>query len=217
MLLAVDTATRMASIALHDGRQLCYEATWEAGRQHTVQLAARVATAMEELELEPTRLSGVAVTVGPGSFTGLRVGLALAKGLALGRGLPVVGILTLDVLAAAQGRERWPLVAVLQAGRGRVFAASYRWQQRWQRHQDPCLTTWESLAATVDRPMLFCGEIDREGERILRQREQAKLLSPAFCLRRAGFLAELGWERLRRGEADDPSTLVPFYGPAGER
>lgn len=113
MLLALDTATRMASLALHDGQRLCYEATWQADRQHTVQLAARLATALEELGLPPERLSGVAVTIGPGSFTGLRVGVALAKGLAMARSLPLLGVPTLDVVAVAQGRDQRPLVAVL--------------------------------------------------------------------------------------------------------
>jgi tRNA threonylcarbamoyladenosine biosynthesis protein TsaB len=215
MLLALDTATRMASLALHDGQRLCYEATWQADRQHTVQLAARLATALEELGLPPERLSGVAVTIGPGSFTGLRVGLALAKGLAMARNLPLLGVPTLDVVAVAQGRDQRPLVAVLQAGRGRIFAATYRWQDGWQRRQGPELTTWEELAAGLERPALLCGEIDQAAREVLRQANApVEIVLPALALRRAGFLAELGWQRLRHGQVDSPSTLVPLYGSA---
>jgi tRNA threonylcarbamoyladenosine biosynthesis protein TsaB len=109
MLLALDTATRFASFALHDGRAIRYEMSWEAGRQHTTQLMPRVVEALEELEVRPEALSAVAVALGPGSFTGLRVGMAIAKGLALARGIPIIGIPTLDILAAAQERRRAPL------------------------------------------------------------------------------------------------------------
>lgn len=212
MLLALDTATRFASMALHDGRVLRYEATWEAGRQHTTQLMPRLVAALEELQLRPDALSAVAVSLGPGSFTGLRVGLAIAKGLALARGIPLVGVPTLDILAAAQDRSRYPLLAVIQAGRGRLCAAHYRWHRGWQRREGPFLTTWEDLLAPITRPILLCGEIDERGFRLIEGLDKpVTVLSPAHCLRRAGFLAELAWERLHRGETDDPVTLAPLY------
>jgi len=212
MLVAIDTATRVASLALHDGSQIRYEATWEAGRRHTVQLASRLVAALENLGLAPGDLTGVAVALGPGSFTGLRVGMAIAKGLAMARNLPLVGVPTLDILAAAQGRDRRPLVVVLQAGRGRICAATYRWRQGWNRREEPRLTTWEALAEMVDRPTLFCGEVDERGREVLRGLgDLAAVLLPAHCLRRAGFLAELAWERIRQGRTDDPVTLAPIY------
>jgi tRNA threonylcarbamoyladenosine biosynthesis protein TsaB len=212
MLLAIDTATHTASLALHDGLRVRYEATWEAHRRHTVQLTARLAEALEDLGMTPEGLSGVAVMLGPGSFTGLRVGMAVAKGLTLARGMPLVGIPTLDVLAVAQGRSRQPLVAVLQAGRGRICAATYRWRKGWQRREGPVLTTWEGLAARVEKPTLFCGEVDERGAEVLGQLgDLAVTLPPAHCLRRAGFLAELAWGRIRRGQTDDPATLTPIY------
>lgn len=212
MLVTFDTATRVASLALHDGLRVHYEVTWEADRWHTVQLTSRLVAALQELGLGAEDLSGVGVTIGPGSFTGLRVGLAVGKGLALACGLPLVGVPTLDVLAAAQGRDRRPLVAVLLAGRGRICAATYRWRQGWQRREGPHLTTWKDLAAGVERPTLFCGELDERGAKALKRlKELAEVLAPALCLRRASFLAELAWDRIRHGEMDDPATLVPIY------
>lgn len=212
MLVAIDTATRVASLALHDGFKVRYEVTWEAGWRHTVHLMPRLVAALEDLDLGSESLSAVAVTLGPGSFTGLRVGLAAAKGLVLARGLPLVGVPTLDVVAAAQGRDRRPLVAVLQAGRRRICVATYRWRKGWQRREEPRLTTWETLAAGVEKPTLFCGEVDERGAKVLaRVGELATLLSPAHRLRRAGFLAELAWTRIRQGQTDDPVTLVPVY------
>jgi tRNA threonylcarbamoyladenosine biosynthesis protein TsaB len=212
MLAAIDTATRVASLALHDGSSVRHEMTWEAAWRHTVHLTARVVAALNDLGLEADALTGVAVTLGPGSFTGLRVGLATAKGLALANSLPLVGVPTLDVVAAAQGRDQRPLVAVLQAGRGRICVAQYRWQDGWRAENEPRLTTWELLVEQTQHPTLFCGEIDPKGERALGQLGRlSAVLPPASRLRRAGFLADIAWERIRIGQTDDPAALAPLY------
>jgi len=213
MLLAIDTATNCASLALHDGFRVRVEHTWDTPRRHTVELMPRVVAAFKQLNIATDHLSGVAVTRGPGSFTGLRVGLAVAKGLALTCRVPLVGIPTLDVVAAAQGQDDRPICAVLQAGRKRICAANYRWQHgAWHALEAPRLTTWSALAEKTTHPTLFCGEVDREGARVLSALGQlAELASAAARLRRAGFLAELAWQRLNRGETDDPATLTPVY------
>jgi len=213
MLVAIDTATDHASLALHDGFQVRAEHTWESPRRHTVELLPRLVAALDQLRLGAEHLSGIAVTRGPGSFTGLRVGMAVAKGLALARGLPLVGVPTLDVVAAAQGQDDRLLCAVLQAGRGRICIAIYRWQDgEWQVHKEPRLTTWPALAEEMTSPTLFCGEIDLAGAETLASLGKLAVPVPAAArLRRAGFLAELAWRRLNRGEADDPATLIPIY------
>jgi len=213
MLVAIDTATEYASLALHDGFRVRAEHTWESPRRHTVELMPRLADALEHVGREADRLSGVAVTRGPGSFTGLRIGMAVAKGLALARALPLVAVPTLDVVAAAQGLDRRPLCAVLQAGRGRICVATYRWRAgRWHAREAPHLTTWPILAEETTVPTLFCGEIDLAGADALSPLGDLAVLLPAAArLRRAGFLAELAWRRLNRGETDDPATLTPIY------
>ncbi len=213
MLVAIDTATEYASLALHDGFRVRAEHTWEAPRRHTVELIPRLADALERVGPEAEHLSGVAVTRGPGSFTGLRIGMAVAKGLALARGLPMVAVPTLDVVAAAQGLDRRPLCAVLQAGRGRICVATYRWLAgQWHAREAPHLTTWDILAEEITIPTLFCGEIDPAGADALAPLGELAVLLPAAArLRRAGFLAELAWRQLNRGETDDPATLTPIY------
>lgn len=213
MLVAIDTATDQASLALHDGFRVRMEHTWEAPRRHTSELTPHLVAAMEQLDLAPEQLSGVAVTKGPGSFTGLRIGIAVAKGLAVAQGLPLVGVPTLDVVVAGQGRDRRQLAAILRAGRGRISMATYRWQfGGWQAQEEPRLTTWANLEREITEPTLFCGEIDQEGAAVMaRLGDRAVLLPPAWRLRRAGFLAELGWRRLNRGDVDDPASLTPIY------
>lgn len=213
VLVAIDTATEYASLALHDGTRVLVEHTWESPRNHTVELTPRLVAALRQAKVKSKELGGVAVTKGPGSFTGLRVGMALAKGLALACGIPLLGVPTLDVLAAAQGQDTRPLCAVLQAGRGRIGVAFYRWRDGgWSQEEALRLTTWSELVNGLRSPTLICGEIDQVGmETLATSGELAIILPAAARLRRAGFLAELAWQRLLRGEQDDPATLVPIY------
>ena len=188
MLLAIDTSTNHISLALHDGFQLRVEYNWEAPRRHTVDLVPRTVAALAQLEMGAKHISGVAVARGPGSFTGLRAGLAVAKGLVMARGLPLVGIPTLDILAAAQWPDERPLFAILQAGRGRICVVPYRWSEEgWAAQEAPRLTTWPNVVADLDAPTLFCGEVDRRGATTLASAgELAVLLPGAMRLRRAG-------------------------------
>lgn len=204
----------MPSLALYDGQQVLAEETWRSANSHTVELMPSLVRMLERQKVSPSDLRGIAVALGPGSFTGLRIGLSLAKGLALPLAIPLVGIPTLDALVYSQDRRRDPVCAILQAGRGWVCAAFYRWRRgQWQRQGDYHLTTLEKLCASIETKTLFCGEIEAQAAQLLRQclGEKAILASPAFSLRRAGYLAELGWQRLERGEVDDPTTLSPIY------
>ncbi len=223
MLLALDTATRLISIALHDGQTLVAESTWQAGAFHTIELAPQAALLLRRAGLEPGQLSGLAVAIGPGSYTGLRIGLAFAKGLALANNLPLVGVPTLDGLMRAQPPRAERALALLQAGRGRVSAAPYQWRARsfrWEASGAIRVLDWASLAeelSTATAPVYVVGEIDAAGhERLRPLRGRVVLATPAQSLRRAGFLAELGWERLRAAP-DDANRLAPVYGgqPSG--
>ena len=216
MLLAVDTATQMASLALYDqtkGRVLGEE-SWHSVNNHTVELMPRLVRLLEQQALTPADLSGLVVSLGPGSFTGLRIGLGVVKGLALARRLSLVGVPTLDVVAHPHMTQKLPIWAVLQAGRGRVCAGHWvRHRGRWRRRGDYQLTTLEKLCDQVDKPTLFCGEIDADHIDQIRERLglTAVVATPAASLRRAAYLAELGWERLSRGDSDDAATLSPIY------
>ncbi|MGH2543812.1 MAG: tRNA (adenosine(37)-N6)-threonylcarbamoyltransferase complex dimerization subunit type 1 TsaB, partial [Ardenticatenaceae bacterium] len=99
MLLALDSATRQAGLALYDGEVVRAEAMWSGGVYHTEWLAPAVDHALQRINTTAADLSAVAVTKGPGSFTGLRVAMSIAKGIAAARSLPLIGIATLDVTA----------------------------------------------------------------------------------------------------------------------
>ncbi len=102
MLLAIDTATRATGVCLANGAQILAEHIWHSERYHTVELAPEVAVLLQRNHVDLNDLEAVAVASGPGSYTGLRIGMALAKGIALAQRIPLIGVPTLDILAAAQ-------------------------------------------------------------------------------------------------------------------
>jgi tRNA threonylcarbamoyladenosine biosynthesis protein TsaB len=216
MLLAVDTATHMACLALYDEVQggVPGEQMWYSANNHTVELMPRLVRMMEHQNVPVDDLTGLVVSLGPGSFTGLRIGLGIVKGLALARNLPIAGVPTLEVVARPFQAQRLPIWAIVEAGRGRICAGYYlRRKGRWRRQGPLQLTTLEKLCEEVKEPALFCGEIDARGSELIRERlgSSATVATLAASLRRAAYLAELGWERLSRGDSDDVATLSPIY------
>ena len=113
MLLAVDTSTAQVGLAVYDGAQVLGEIIWRSKQHHTVELAPAVAELMRRSGLSMDELHALGVAIGPGSFTSLRVGLSLVKGLAMARSLPLIGIPTLDIYAAALPASKLPLLAAI--------------------------------------------------------------------------------------------------------
>lgn len=214
MILAIDTATQYASLALYRADGIFAEETWFSGRNHTVELAPRIQRLLKLANLPVGSLTALAVSLGPGSFTGLRIGLAMAKGLALPHKLPVVGVPTLDITAYPFREGDLPVWAIAGAGRGRILAACYgRVEDQWQTRSEPHITTFEKLAEEIETPALCVGEIDEQGSQILQRGSGHKVQVAAVAdrLRRAGYLAEIAAARLEAGDQDDPDALVPIY------
>ena len=222
MILAIDTATKWTGLALHDGRSILAELGWKAVNTQTVELAPAVVDLLRRTGLQPSDLAAAAVAIGPGSYTGLRIGLGFAKGLALANQTKLIGVPTLDILAAAQPWGEEQLVVIAEAGRSRVCATTYAWQagKGWQPSMEPDIFQWPDLLATIETPSTFAGEISPAGVKLIREaKKKHKVASTPNSVRRAGFLAEIGWNRLRRGWTDDPAALAPTYlrDPTGAR
>jgi tRNA threonylcarbamoyladenosine biosynthesis protein TsaB len=220
--LAVDTATDVAGIALRGPDVVLGEWTWSRRLRHSGEVAARIRALLAENGVAPRDLAGVAVAIGPGSFTGLRVGLSLAKSLAWAAHLPLVPVPTLDTLAAAFSTpacaREVPLWAVLRAGRGRIVAACYPADEAgWP---DPRRLTTETvgdLAARISGPAWVAGELDAADRSVLAA-TGVRVIPPAGSLRRPGWLAELGRRRVDAAVgpgADQLAAVSPVYLDAG--
>jgi tRNA threonylcarbamoyladenosine biosynthesis protein TsaB len=212
MLLSVDTSTAQSGLALYDGAQVLAELLWHSRAHHTQELAPALAGLLERTGAKMDEVKAIGVAIGPGSFTSLRVGLAFAKGLALARKLPLVGIPTLDIVAAAQPIAKLQLAVVLQAGRGRLALVRYHWSSNgWQAKGEPVVTSLDALLESIQSPVIVCGELTTDERQRIRKNKNALLASPAACARRPGMLAELAWRRWQAGKTDIAASLAPIY------
>jgi tRNA threonylcarbamoyladenosine biosynthesis protein TsaB len=213
MLLAVDTSTTQVGLAVYDGVQVIGEHAWRSSQRHTVELAPAVANLLSRSGLTMEHIQALGVALGPGSFTSLRVGLSLVKGLALARRLPIVGIPTLDILAANQPASRLPLLTAIQAGRGRFAVGWYKSSKRgWQARGPARVVSVAELVDEIRAPSIVCGEFTAEDRKRFEKNEvNVKLTSPAQSLRRPAVLAEMAWARWQNGDVDDEASLAPIY------
>jgi tRNA threonylcarbamoyladenosine biosynthesis protein TsaB len=212
MLLAIDSATKMLGLALHDGSQVLSESIWYTDRHHTVELAPEIALALRRTGVDHASLTTVAVAQGPGSYTGLRIGMALAKGLSMLHNLKLIGVPTLDILASAQPSREEPMLALLQAGRGRVAAVWYKWGRKgWAARKGAFTLTWDELKNELKEATYVCGELGAQGRDVLRREKLAVLAPASACIRRPSVLAELAWQRSKSGKVEDPAKLKPVY------
>lgn len=227
MLLALDTATTTASIALYDQsrQQLLAEYTWEARRRQTQDLLATTEEVLAQMALSPSDLTALAVTTGPGSFTGVRIGISTVKGIGLG--LPtlpkVIGMPTLSVTAApwlelmANVALSARLCTLIQAGRGRynwVFFTGTQllWRPSAADHAagkiDDLVNVLQDDPATS---VWVVGEVDAALADALTPLAHVTLLDAVSGWRRAGQLARLAHLHLAGGVGDDLSSLEPLY------
>lgn len=205
IIVGIDTATAEAIVTLGDtdGR-LVASTTWLAGFRHGEELLPRLDALLQEAGIARSELSGVAVGTGPGAFTGLRVGIATAKGLAHGLGLPILGIATSSALLAAArtGGLADPIAILLPAG-----------------PKDRVVITTDSAGTEAQPRRIGVGEAWQPGEAVtvaaidLDGRASDDELA-AGARARVGFataMIALAATRLRSGDVDDLATLVPVY------
>ncbi len=221
MILAMDTSTEQASISLFsetDGKVIS-EISWISHRRHTVELMPKVNSLVREAGIDASDLSAIAVALGPGSYTGLRISLSAAKGIVAVTKKPLIGIPTLAVTAYPHITKGLPVLAVLQAGRGRVCWATYEPEEIdiGQSQREYRLGAIEEMVESLqgrDSEILVAGELSEAIISAIEERHQAyRVALPGTNIRRAGHLAAMAWERLKRGEQDDPVTLSPIYLP----
>ncbi|MGH2459657.1 MAG: tRNA (adenosine(37)-N6)-threonylcarbamoyltransferase complex dimerization subunit type 1 TsaB [Chloroflexota bacterium] len=213
MLLAIDTATPVASISLYRDRVLG-ELTWYAGQDHTRELLPQTERLLSLVGSTTSELSAIGVGLGPGSFNGLRVGIATAKAMSLSLGIPIVGIESPRALAYQFRLTFRPIRPLANAGLGEVATALYQASdQLFATIEEPHLSSLEAALNASPSDTLFCGELRPEWREAIVARfgEDGALPRPAEEPRRAGYLAELAWHQVQAGILSDVATLQPLY------
>jgi tRNA threonylcarbamoyladenosine biosynthesis protein TsaB len=214
LLLALETATPATSAALLRGEELVAEAHAESGRPAAEVLLPLVDALLARAEVGLEAIGAFAVSIGPGSFTSLRVGVATLKGLAFGSPAPAVAVPTLAALARCAPEGPHPVVPMLDARRGEVYAAAFRpVPGEWEALLEEGVYLPEALAERLPRRCVLVGE----GALICgaRLRELlgpgVELLPPPEGAPRARHVGRLAAQALARGEGGDAAALVPRY------
>lgn len=205
MLLAIDTSTDMTGLALWDATGLLAEANWRSGRNHSAQLLPQLSMLLAHTGVARSALAAVAVALGPGSWSGLRVGLSTAKGLAIAGDVALIGVPTLDIVVRQFAGSSLPLAPIFRLGRDRIALRDARGEL--------INLAIDELPAHIGGPALVCGEIDAAlaAQIVALLGARAQLPSPLARVRRAAVLAEIGWERWQAGAVDAAAALEPIY------
>jgi tRNA threonylcarbamoyladenosine biosynthesis protein TsaB len=214
IVLAVDTTSERESVALVEQGQVRGEVRLRTSDGHSQRLLPAIEFLLHASALRAVDVEGFAVAVGPGSFTGLRVGLSTVQGLALAAGRPCLGLSTLDVLAATAAGEAPTLAAMVDGARaGQVFAALYDADARLV--DGPRADTVEALLARVTGPAAFVGDgAERHRDQIRARFPEARW--PRRDLYLAATLGRMAEPRLAAGEGVPPAALRPLYLRAAE-
>ena len=216
MILGIDTATFCGGVALLADDRLIGSRTLNSSATHSARLLHAIKSLLAEAQLRVEDLTGLAVSIGPGSFTGVRIGLAAAKGLAVARGIPLVGISTLEALAVRAGRDPRLICPVVDARRNEVFAAAYRWPSGAELPRlvrEVRVTPIEGFLRGLRGRCLFLGDgaLRYRAEIESHLGPRASFAPPHRVLPSAEEIAWLGQRRLAQGESDDLAQLEPVY------
>jgi tRNA threonylcarbamoyladenosine biosynthesis protein TsaB len=213
-ILAIDTATPSCSVALVDADHLLAEQTVVSRRTHAEHLAPMIQQTTSAAGLRLADVEGFAVSRGPGSFTGLRIGISTVKGLSLASDRPLVGISTLEALAAQCGPTSRMICSLIDARKGQLYYAGYRWIKRRlvtvdaEQVIDPA-----DLALKLRQPCVIVGNGALLQGTWLTENPGAQIEQgpSGHHIPRASTVAGLGYRRLASGECDDAAAIVPTY------
>jgi tRNA threonylcarbamoyladenosine biosynthesis protein TsaB len=212
-ILAVETSTMAGSVALLDGVRVVGQSVLNVALTHSERLMAMVDRLLHDCDWEIERLDGLAVSIGPGSFTGLRVGVATIKGLALALGLPVAPVPTLDALAWNVPFADAAICPILDARKSEVYLCLYRWHEdRIERTSDYLALAPRVAAERVTPPVIVLGDgvaaclpfLSRWGTAV-------RAAPPAQSVPSAAVVGQIGRAMIASGQAVSADVLAPMY------
>jgi tRNA threonylcarbamoyladenosine biosynthesis protein TsaB len=214
-VLGIDTSTSCGSVGLIDDGEIISDYLLNIPVTHSERLLGAVEFVLREAHCPIENIDGWAISLGPGSFTGLRIGVSTVKGLAYATGKPVAGVSTLDVLASQIPPTSYLICPILDARKKEVYTAFYRYQEgiSLQRKSDYQAIRPEDLVKNIKEPTIFLGEgLKTYGDFLQKSLPSWAIFPPpSLSVPHGSIVAKLGSERLQKGEHLELSTFVPVY------
>src|SRR4030042_3565457 len=214
-IMGIDTSTRCGSVGLIDEEEVLVEHLLNIPVTHSERLLRAIELALSEAGVAIGDLDGWAISLGPGSFTGVGIGVSTIKGLAFATGKPVAGVSTLDVLASQIALTPHLICPILDARKKEVYTAFYRYEEGscLKRQSDYQAIRPEDLVKKIKEQTIFLGNgVKTYGDFLLNSLPSLAIFPPApLRVPHGAMVAKLGFELLQKGERLDLSTFVPIY------
>ena len=218
-ILGIDTSTPIGSVAVIDGNNLVAEHTLNIVQAHSSRLMPAIDTVLKWSDITAGDLEGCAVGIGPGSFTGIRIGVATIKSLCYALDKPIVGVSTLEAVAYNLRWTNGIICPLLDARRSEIYGAIFQGGTEWQRLSDDLCLPIDAFLDRLDThtspncPINFIGDgLSTYGDAVREKLgEKADFADAIFNVPRGATIAHLGAQRLQNDDIDDYWTLVPNY------
>jgi len=214
-VLGIDTSSSCGSVGLIDEELLIAESLLNSDVTHSERLLVTIERILKEARLAVGDLDGWAISLGPGSFTGLRIGVSTVKGLALATQKPVAGVSTLDTLAHQIPFTPYLICPILDARKGELYTSFYRYGEgnELKRESDYLAIKPQDLIKRIRERVIFIGDgVRTHGDTLRKSLESLAIFAPhSLNFLHGSGVARLGLELLRKGEALDLATFTPLY------
>ncbi len=213
LILGIETSTKTCSVALVNGKKLRDEISLPLGLSHSERVIPLIDEILKKNGTAIREMDGIAVSVGPGSFTGIRVGLSSARGLAQSLNIPLVGIPSLDGLAFGMETAGELVSPMIDALRGEIYTALYKERKRLTPHQLIGIEDWLKILKDKEETILFLGEAVDLYENLIKDflKKKAKIVKKERRYVSAARVAELGLKKLVCGEGKKYDEVFPLY------
>ena len=217
-ILSIDTSSQVSSVAVLSAERVAAEISMQGALTHSETLMPHIETALRMARVEKSELEGIAVSIGPGSFTGLRIGLASAKMMAYALHIPLIAVPTLEALVHHYICEGVRLVPMMDAQKGNVYAQEFSWRADGdalilqEERSLAILPLTEVIAGleNAEQPVILLGDAMQK-KTTLALPANVRLAPIHARMPRAACVGLAALTRLVRGEMDDPMTAAPLY------
>ena len=216
-ILGIDTSTKFCNLGLIEDEDILIEYTINGlKKKHSSILVPAIRDLLKTIDLKMEEISGIAVSIGPGSFTGLRIGLSVAKGLSYSCSLPLLGITTLDAMAFPLKEIPYLICPVLESKKNEIYDVVFRGGDSLYKVMDYKCEDIQSLLARLSllkEKIIFLGDGIKKYRDIIKEKlgKDALFIDSQINLPMATSVAFLGLNKLKKGEEDIISTITPFY------
>ncbi|RXT05195.1 tRNA (adenosine(37)-N6)-threonylcarbamoyltransferase complex dimerization subunit type 1 TsaB [Ammoniphilus sp. CFH 90114] len=212
-ILGIDTSNLVLSVAVMEEDKLLGEYTTNLKKNHSIRLMPAISLLMEELDVDPTDLTGIAIAHGPGSYTGTRMGVTTAKSMAWSLGIPLVGISSLEAVAGNAPYFPGRVCPMFDARRGQAYASLFENGERVMKDQILLVEPWSEQLASEGTPVLFLGDdVALHRQMIVDKMGTLAVFGPAeWNVPRASYIARIGMEEIKAGRHVEVDTFTPQY------